>query len=560
MPIEHQFLIRKLLKYLSCLRNSKEILFFSLLSDEKKRPCDYRRATFFTDDANQMKRSKNSEPQSRPKIAAGLDEKLCLSYEGYTPPEPRTEIDVVKVPETEDEIKRFFESYVVKRKPCKIVGIPDDISVLTKLKPSNIQHVLPLEEILTIEKKNEGGFGSGATRLKVSLGQFLDKLLKEGEEDLYLTTQYFEDDPNNGDYSTDEEEKDQVLEDNSDAGSITFNDLHDDFDELQEGEPCGADGDQSDSLEEQELRIKELYQPPMSNLLDDLPETPKFLHYLIPQQINLWIGAAKPQNTEAGDDMWLSNFDPSDPKGRLGLGRNVPGGGSSSGLHHDHADNLYVPIAGHKRFTLFAPCDAAKMYTVGTIRHLFASGVIDYVADRHAPLWRQLREDGAITTEVYRTLLDSDTLDPKTKKHYEDFLSADVQQQLEAGRHKQGRLDPPSFSTIPPCVVHLEDIKNNKVKDSITACSEKKWPRFFNAHRITVDLKPGEMLYLPTGWFHEVTSYGDNDKNDKNVHVAANYWLIPPTGRDISNVYLDSYWPNDYAITQRALKSMRRHV
>ncbi|QLL34109.1 hypothetical protein HG536_0F04350 [Torulaspora globosa] len=507
-----------------------------------------------------MKRSKNSEPQSRPKIAAGLDEKLCSSYDGYRPAEPRTEIDVVKVPENEEEVKRFFELHVVKRKPCKIVGIPEDISVLRKLKPSNIQNVLPREEILTIEKKNEGGFGSGATRLKMSFGQFLSKILNAGEEDLYLTTQYLEDDPNNGDYSTDEEEKDQVLDDDFDTGSITFDNLHDDFDDLQEEEPCGPGSDQSDSLEEQELRIKELYQPPMTNLLDDLPETPKFLDYLIPQQINLWIGAAKAQDDEAEDDKWLSNFDPGDPNGQLGLGRNVPGGGSSSGLHHDHADNLYVPIAGHKRFTLFAPCDAAKMYTVGTIRHLFASGVIDYVADRHAPLWRQLRDDGAITAEVYKTLLDSDTLDPQTKKHYEDFLRLDVQQQLKAAHHKQDHLDPPSFSTIPPCVVHLEDIKNKRVRDSIAESSKKRWPRFFNAHRITVDLKPGEMLYLPTGWFHEVTSYGDDGKEDKNVHVAANYWFIPPTGRDISNVYLDSYWPNDFAITQRALKRMRRHV
>ncbi|QLQ81720.1 hypothetical protein HG537_0F04810 [Torulaspora globosa] len=512
------------------------------------------------DDATEMKRSKNFEAEIRPKIAAGLDEKLCSSYEGYRPTEPRTEIDVVKVPETEDEINQFFETYVVERKPCKIVGIPEDISFLRKLKPSNIQQVLPPEEILTIEKKNEGGFGSGATRLKMSFGQFLDKLLNEGKDDLYLTTQYFEDDPNNGDYSTDEEEKDQVLEEDFDTGSITFDNLHDDFDDLQEEEPCETGSDDSDSLEEQELRIKELYQPPMTNLVDNLPEAPKFLNYLIPQQINLWIGAAKPQHDEAEDDAWLSNFDPSDSNGRLGLGRNIPGGGSSSGLHHDHADNLYVPIAGHKRFTLFAPCDAAKMYTVGTIRHLFASGVIDYVADSHAPLWRQLRDDGAMTAEVYRTLLNSGTLDPETKKHYEDFLSIDLQQQLKAAHHKQDKLDPPSFSIIPPCVVHLEDIKNTKIKNSIAKCSENRWPQFFKAHRITVDLKPGEMLYLPTGWFHEVTSYGDNDKNDKNVHVAANYWFIPPTGHDINHAYLDSYWPNDYAITQRALKTIRKHL
>lgn len=508
-----------------------------------------------------MKRSKNSVPDVRSKIAAGLDEKLCSSYEGYVPPNFQTDIETVKVPETEEDVKQFFETYVSKRKPCKIVGVPEDISILSGLKPSKIQDVLPGEEILTIEKKNEGGFGSGSTRQKMSLGQFLGKLLDEDDKDLYLTTQYLEDDPNNGDYSTDEEEKDQVLDEDFDTGSVTFEDLHDDFDDLQEEEGSGESNDEADILEEQELRIKELYQPPMTNLIDRLPETPKFLKYLIPQQINLWIGAAKSQGSGVDDDKWLAKFDPNDPKGRLGLGRNVPGGGSSSGLHHDHADNLYVPISGRKRFTLFAPCDAAKMYTVGTIRHLFPSGVIDYVADDHAPLWRQLRDDGALTAEVYRTILNSDTtIDAQTKEQYEKFLDLDTQQQLKAAGHKHGHLDPPSFSTVPTSVVHLEDIKDKKIRDSMAQCIDKRWPQFSKAHRITVDLKPGEMLYLPTGWFHEVTSYGDNDKKDKNVHVAANYWFIPPTGKDLSNVYLDSYWPNDYAITRKALNEMRQQV
>lgn len=507
-----------------------------------------------------MKRTNSDDSCNQQKVLVGLDEKLYSNYEGYVPPNAHTEIDIVKVPETEDEITQFFESYVVSRKPCKITGTPEDISVLRELKPSNISSVLPEDEILTIEKKSDGGFGSGAIRQKMSLGQFLNNLLCGGETDLYLTTQYFEDDPNNGEYSTDEEEKDQVLEEDDDTGSLKFDNLHDDFDDLQDDKEQGSiDGDEEDFLEEQQLRVRELYQPPMTNLVHRLPETPAFLSYLIPQQINLWIGAAKSQNAEADDKEWLSKFDPSDPKGRLGFGRNVPGGGSSSGLHHDHADNLYVPVSGHKRFTLFAPCDAAKMYTVGTIRQLFSSGVIDYVPDEHAPLWRQLRDDGALTAEVYRTLLESDAgLDPKTREQYEKFVELDSQQQLKACEINHGHLDPPSFSAIPASVVHLEDIKDKQIREKVAQCSRKAWPQFFKANRITVDLKPGEMLYLPTGWFHEVTSYGDNDKDDKNIHVAANYWFVPPTGKDMQKVYKDSYWPNDFITTKSALDNIRR--
>lgn len=504
-----------------------------------------------------MKRQSDELQSKKTKISLDLDKRLQSSYNGYVPPEIETKIETVVVPTTEEEKEHFFQEYVVPRRPCKIDGVPEDLSFLKRLKPSKILDLLPSEEILTIEKKNEGGFGSGARRLKMSFGQFLDKLLDEGDTSLYLTTQYLEDDPNNGEYSTDEEEKDQVLDDELETGSITFENLHDDFDDLEDGNDDN-DVDEGDDLEEQEIRVQELYQPPMTNCLDTVPETPKFLDYMIPQQINLWIGAAKTQTDDSEDGNWLARFDPGDPKGKLGLGRNVPGGGSSSGLHHDHADNLYIPVAGHKRFTLFAPCDAAKMFTVGTIRRLFSSGVIDYVNNEQAPFWRQLRDDGAIIAEVYKAALDANpSMEEAQKKEYEEFIQLDVEMQLRSKGSESKHLDPPSFATVPPSVVHSRDIKDEELRKSITKAAEKLWPSFFRAHRITVDLKPGEMLYLPAGWFHEVTSYGDNDSSDKNVHVAANYWFVPPTGHQIGNVYLDEYWPADYAITRRALEDLR---
>jgi hypothetical protein len=36
--------------------------------------------------------------------------------------------------------------------------------------------------------------------------------------------------------------------------------------------------------------------------------------------------------------------------------------GASSGLHHDYHDNLYVLLKGRKRFQLFAPGEAPRMY------------------------------------------------------------------------------------------------------------------------------------------------------------------------------------------------------
>ena len=45
------------------------------------------------------------------------------------------------------------------------------------------------------------------------------------------------------------------------------------------------------------------------------------------------------------------------------------------------------------------------------------------------------------------------------------------------------------------------------------------------------ELKAGEQLYLPCGWFHEVRSYGECAEGG---HLALNYWFHPPDNLDPS--------------------------
>lgn len=52
--------------------------------------------------------------------------------------------------------------------------------------------------------------------------------------------------------------------------------------------------------------------------------------------------------------------------------------GSSSGLHHDFHDNLYILLRGSKRFRLFPPRTAPDMYLRGKIRHIYPNGRIVY--------------------------------------------------------------------------------------------------------------------------------------------------------------------------------------
>ena len=105
------------------------------------------------------------------------------------------------------------------------------------------------------------------------------------------------------------------------------------------------------------------------------------------------------------------------------------------------------------------------------------------------------------------------------------------------------------------------------------AALAKKFPDFPGAQAaLECEMEAGSMLYLPAGWFHEVTSYSGNGSGDTAAaagastrsrkaagaakaqdagpdggHMALNYWFHPPDNLDPSNQgfrkpYLSGYW------------------
>ena len=62
-----------------------------------------------------------------------------------------------------------------------------------------------------------------------------------------------------------------------------------------------------------------------------------------------------------------------------------------------------------------------------------------------------------------------------------------------------------------------------------------------------VTLQAGECLYLPAGWFHEVTSYSTGAGE---AHMAVNYWFHPPDNLDAPasahglHPYVSDFWPS----------------
>lgn len=120
---------------------------------------------------------------------------------------------------------------------------------------------------------------------------------------------------------------------------------------------------------------------------------------------------------------------------------------------------------------------------------------------------------------------------------------------------------------------------------SCSICLQMLGNPIFNKQ--SAHLNEGEVLYLPTGWFHEVTSFGKgtylnefsksmfnieesyedimqprkkmqkpNEKFDKDtlidpnwrkkLHMAFNYWMQPPSNSRFENPYIDSYWKDTF--------------
>ncbi len=89
-----------------------------------------------------------------------------------------------------------------------------------------------------------------------------------------------------------------------------------------------------------------LFGTPVTCLSDCFPVRPRLAGNLIPANLNIWLGRSA--------------------------------AGSSSGLHHDFHDNLYLLLRGRKRFRLFAPSDAGRLPMVGTITAVHPNGRFQY--------------------------------------------------------------------------------------------------------------------------------------------------------------------------------------
>ncbi|KAK9049256.1 hypothetical protein SSX86_031777 [Deinandra increscens subsp. villosa] len=131
---------------------------------------------------------------------------------------------------------------------------------------------------------------------------------------------------------------------------------------------------------------------------------------------------------------------------------------SETSFHKDHYENLYAVVTGEKHFVLLPPTDVHRMY------------IREYPAAKY---------NYSQETEEFKLELEN------------------------------------PLRTVPWCSVNPYPLAENKEKEM------SEFPLYYNGPKpFEVTVKAGEILYLPSMWFHHVRQTPDN----RGLTIAVNYW------------------------------------
>ncbi|KAF9931799.1 JmjC domain-containing protein 7 [Mortierella alpina] len=147
---------------------------------------------------------------------------------------------------------------------------------------------------------------------------------------------------------------------------------------------------------------------------------------------------------------------------------------SSTSLHKDHYENMYAVIAGRKIFTLIPPTEQFCLHEQ------------TYIAATYVDVQEASTEPSGPS--------DSSSSSPSSA----------------SPRYKLEPLDP---------IVHTKWIALNPSHEPKEELFEK-YPRFQMCQPFRVELNPGEILYLPAMWYHQVEQEPDHE----GKCIAVNWW------------------------------------
>ncbi|OQR98591.1 hypothetical protein ACHHYP_08383 [Achlya hypogyna] len=290
-----------------------------------------------------------------------------------------------------------------------------------------------------------------------------------------------------------------------------------------------------------------LMAPFIQLLAHDFPLTPELLGNLVPQNINVWMGNAVE--------------------------------GSTTGLHHDYHDNLYILLRGKKRFRLYAPSDVEAMYTRGSLLQVHPNGRINYEGEETTAYGADLlsaqaaaaakaqsnaeRELEAAEADAAKGIAGAAERVAEAEAKLDAAMEAAMDAEFDEDADDADESEDEEASVDDDDSGVLEDelathrVVDKTVKDPInfsrvktsrpTSELEAEFPLFAHAKAAHCELGVGDMLYLPASWFHEVTSFTADGASNAG-HLALNYWYHPPDVTSSFDMpYSNSFWPDDFA-------------
>lgn len=511
--------------------------------------------------------SGSSSPTNKAKI---VPTKVINDYQGFSFQDDLSLNKVDTISTEEMTGPTFFDQYISQRKPCVLNALPrleakSKSNSKNQQSPETIQITKELlesvagDQFIQVEKRDHVGenFGqnrSASRQILLTISDFLNRMSRSSNKSKSSSSTA----ASTKIEGDNKDDKNDISDDNNNddnEGALLYWSTQEDTDDP--------------------------FNVPCRQLVDRqlIPAHLSLAGNLILSSCNLWVGKTK---TAAKDN----NDNDNNPSVATGV---------SSGLHHDYHDNFYLLLRGRKRFRLFSPDCAPHLATWGSPERIHPNGRVSYVGNETradgVPL-ESLREmeldmaamaaagggddgsDGDDDEEEEELVLgkgfdyvsddeDGDDFDEGNQKDdFDDIMGQEGEvQEGEKDRSKKsppssaaatndGKDDqqpderPDSFSRIDPC-------RTDKKK------LEKEFPAFSSCKEVTVEIKAGQMLFLPAGWFHEVTSYsnstattGDDKNNDGDplgdCHMALNYWYHPlDAPNNYANPYQDDFWKKE---------------
>lgn len=245
---------------------------------------------------------------------------------------------------------------------------------------------------------------------------------------------------------------------------------------------------------------------------------------------------------------------------------------SSSGLHHDRHDNVYGVITGRKQIRIAPPQAVHDLRMVGTLHTRHENGRIVYQEDLrgedHDDSSCPIRPDGALVSvervmelELRRAAIEEildGLLDQENQREALEQERNDIEEKLLEHEMEDDVLSEASDDGESPSSSDKEEGEppQKKTKRSATENVPSNFVVEENGkvNFELVELAAGDVLYLPAGWFHEVSSMGNIEQdNDNGVHMAVNYWFHPPdmtTKVSFDQPYKSRFWQQDWDARQ----------